>query len=108
MAIAAVEMAAWAIYAEKKRVSLSQLIGGVKSTIESGVSIGIQESPEALIDAIQKINSNRFAPATAILMHPRRWAFLSAGVDGQNRPLVLPAGNQPKNTYGVGEAADYG
>ena len=61
-----------------------------------------------LADAVQKINSNRFAPATAILMHPRRWGFFTAGVDGNSRPLVLPAGNNPDNAMGVGDAAAYG
>jgi HK97 family phage major capsid protein len=83
-------------------------LSGINSVTYTDTTPTVAELYPKLIDAIQKINSNRFAPATAILMHPRRWAFLSAGVDGQNRPLVLPAGNQPKNTYGVGEAADYG
>ena len=61
-----------------------------------------------LADAVQKINSNRFAPATAIIMHPRRWGFFTAGVDGNSRPLVLPAGNNPDNAMGIGDAAKYG
>ena len=60
------------------------------------------------ISQVSGINSNRFAPATAIVMHPRRWGFLTAGVDSSNRPLVLPAGNNPDNAAGVGDAAAYG
>ena len=41
-------------------------------------------------------------------MHPRRWGFITAGVDSSNRPLVVPAGNNPDNAVGVGEAAAYG
>lgn len=88
-------------------VGISQ-VSGINSVTYTDASPTVGELYPKLIDAIQKINSNRFAAATAIIMHPRRWGFLSAGVDGNNRPLVLPAGNQPDNVYGVGEAAAYG
>jgi len=68
----------------------------------------VGEAFPKLADAVQKVNANRFAPATAILMHPRRWGFFTAGVDGNSRPLVLPAGNNPDNAMGVGDAAAYG
>jgi HK97 family phage major capsid protein len=35
----------------------------------------------------------RYAPPTAWLMHPRRWYWLVAQVDSNNRPLVVPQGN---------------
>lgn len=44
-------------------------------------------------DAIQQVAVNRFAPADGIVMHPRRWAWITAAVDTQNRPLVVPEGN---------------
>lgn len=83
-------------------------ITGINTVTYTDASPTVGELYPKLIDGIQKINSNRFAAATAIIMHPRRWGFLSAGVDGNSRPLVLPAGNQPDNVYGVGEAAGYG
>jgi HK97 family phage major capsid protein len=83
-------------------------VTGINTVTYTDASPTVGELYPKLIDAIQKINSNRFAAATAIIMHPRRWGFLSAGVDGNSRPLVLPAGNQPDNVYGVGEAAGYG
>lgn len=43
-----------------------------------------------LVDAVQRIASNRFLAANAVIVHPRRWAFLTAALDGQNRPLVTP------------------
>lgn len=61
-----------------------------------------------LVDAIQQVNSNRFAGADLILMHPRRLAFLQAGVDGSGRPLVLPTMNVPQNAQGIGPIAGYG
>lgn len=45
----------------------------------------------AIADAIQRINTSRYLPPEHIVMHPRRWAALTAAVDGDERPLVLPA-----------------
>ena len=50
MAKAAIEMGVWALWAERDRVSLSRLLGGTRATINTGISIGIQASPAALID----------------------------------------------------------
>jgi HK97 family phage major capsid protein len=83
-------------------------VSGINSTTYTDASPTVAELYPKLADAVQEINSNRFAPATAILMHPRRWGFLTAGVDSSNRPLVLPAGNNPDNAVGVGDAAAYG
>ena len=48
MAKAAVEMAAWDLAARQEGVSLSRLLGGTGERVESGISLGIQVSPEAL------------------------------------------------------------
>ena len=61
-----------------------------------------------LMDAIQQINSNRYAGPDLIIMHPRRAAWLAAGVDGSDRPLVLPQTNVPQNAMGHGPVAGYG
>ena len=44
--------------------------------------------------AANQIHTSVFKPATGIVMHPRRWAWIMAAVDGQNRPLVTPDGQQ--------------
>lgn len=54
MAIATVDMVAWAITAIKNQQSLSQCIGGTKDRVDCGVSIGIQHSPQELVDVIKK------------------------------------------------------
>jgi O-succinylbenzoate synthase len=54
MAMASIDMAAWALYAEIKGLSLSQAIGGVNTDIACGIVLGIQSSPEALVDVVQK------------------------------------------------------
>jgi o-succinylbenzoate synthase len=52
MAKAALENAVWDLEAQVERISLSNLLGGTRSVIPCGVSIGIQPSPEQLMDKI--------------------------------------------------------
>ncbi|HMF64985.1 MAG TPA: o-succinylbenzoate synthase [Edaphobacter sp.] len=52
MAKAAMENAVWDLEAQVERVSLAHLLGGTRKTIPCGVSIGIQSSPEQLMDKI--------------------------------------------------------
>jgi len=50
MAKAGVEMATHELLARKQGCSLSELIGGTRESIETGISIGIQTSPERLVE----------------------------------------------------------
>ena len=52
MAKATLENAVWDLEAQRKGISLSQLLGGVRETIPCGVSIGIQSSIPELLDVI--------------------------------------------------------
>ena len=52
MAKAAVENAVWDLEAQMKKVSLAELLGGTRKKIPCGVSIGIQSTPEKLMDKI--------------------------------------------------------
>jgi O-succinylbenzoate synthase len=53
MAKAAVEMALWEAYARGRGESLSRALGGTRREIASGVSIGIQEGIEKLLEKIE-------------------------------------------------------
>jgi O-succinylbenzoate synthase len=53
MAKAAIENAVWELHAQKQGVSLSKLLGGTRETIPCGVSIGIQPTPEKLMEKIE-------------------------------------------------------
>ncbi len=53
MARAGLELALWDLAAKKREISLSRLYGGDKQEVLSGVSVGIQDSPEQLLDRIQ-------------------------------------------------------
>ena len=52
MAKAAVEMAAWDLFARQQNVPLCRVLGGERRAIESGVSIGIQDSLEQLAERV--------------------------------------------------------
>jgi O-succinylbenzoate synthase len=54
MAKAAVEMAAWDLFARRQGEPLSAVLGGSRERIASGVSIGIQDSLEQLGDKVQR------------------------------------------------------
>ena len=62
MAKAAVEMGAWEAYARINNVSLSKALGGTRTEIASGVSIGIQDSVEQLLDKIAQGALRRLPP----------------------------------------------
>jgi O-succinylbenzoate synthase len=52
MAKAALENAVWELDAVRQKLPLSKLLGGTRETINCGVSIGIQPTPEQLMDKI--------------------------------------------------------
>ncbi len=54
MAKAAIETACWDLEAKRARTPLWKHIGGAQDEIPCGVSIGIQDSPEQLIEKIDK------------------------------------------------------
>jgi o-succinylbenzoate synthase len=54
MAKAAVEMAAWDLFARQQGQPLWRVLGGSRDRIFSGVSIGIQESLAALISSVER------------------------------------------------------
>jgi O-succinylbenzoate synthase len=54
MAKAAIEMAAWDLAARQANVPLTRLLGGTRGEIASGVSIGIQDSVEQLLEKIAR------------------------------------------------------
>jgi HK97 family phage major capsid protein len=88
-------------------LGLSNISGTNAITYTDG-SPTAAETYSKIVDGIQQINSNRFAGADLILMHPRRLAFMQAGTDGNGRPLVVPTQNVPQNAMGTGPVAGYG
>lgn len=57
--------------------------------------------------ALSRVASNRYAPATVIVMHPRRWHWLLSKADTAGRPFVVPAAPVASNPVGIGQT-NYG
>lgn len=53
MARAGVEMGCWELAARSNDVSLSRLLGGSRDRVETGISLGIQDSPDDLVRRIE-------------------------------------------------------
>jgi O-succinylbenzoate synthase len=53
MAKAALENAIWDLDAQRQGIALSKLLGGTQTAIPTGVSIGIQPTPEKLMEKIE-------------------------------------------------------
>jgi O-succinylbenzoate synthase len=60
MAKAGVENALWDIEAQHKKLSLSKLLTGVREEIPCGVSLGIRESPQSLVEKVGEELSNGY------------------------------------------------
>jgi len=71
----------------------------VTYTATTGTVAGIYPK---IADCIQQIQSNVFVSPTHVVMHPRRLGFFLAGLDSQNRPLVVPQTYNPTNAMGTG------
>jgi len=52
MAKAGLEMAVWDLLGKRQNLSLQKLLGGVQPRVAVGVSVGLQESPEALLQVV--------------------------------------------------------
>ncbi len=52
MAKAGLEMAWWDLLGKSRGQSLSEMLGGVRASVAVGVSVGIQESPAALVKVV--------------------------------------------------------
>ena len=54
MAKAAIEMGCWGLAAQRQGVPLAKLLGGTRDRVPTGISIGIQPNPEALVQRARR------------------------------------------------------
>ncbi|MEJ2507670.1 MAG: o-succinylbenzoate synthase, partial [Ignavibacteriaceae bacterium] len=54
MAKAGLESAIWDVFAKMQNKSLSKILGGTFDRVEIGVSVGIQSSPDKLIETVER------------------------------------------------------
>lgn len=74
-------------------------VSSINSITYTDATPTVAELYPKIADAIRQVHEGIYMPPTAILMHPRRWAFILAGLDGQNRPLITPYA--PQNAVGT-------
>jgi HK97 family phage major capsid protein len=82
-------------------------VSGINTTAYTDASPTVPEIYPKVADILQKIGTNRFLPATAIYMHPRRWGWFMAALDSNNRPLVVPSAQGPQNTFASQQNGPY-
>jgi len=74
---------------------------GVNSVTYTDATPTVAEAYPKLADSVQQVATNRKMAATLWVMHPRRWGWFLASVDGQQRPLVVPDAGQARNAMGT-------
>jgi HK97 family phage major capsid protein len=52
----------------------------------------------AIADAYSQVSADRRLAPTHVVLHPRRWAMLSAELDTTDRPIITPEGQGPANS----------
>jgi len=65
-------------------------------------SPSVEELYPKILDAVQKVQTTFYAGPNAIIMHPRRLAFILAATDTTGRPLAVPSPNGPTNAIATG------
>ncbi len=95
MAQAAIEVGAWALAATKAGQSLSALLGGTRKRIGTGISIGIQNSPEDLADKAEKALAEGYRKIKLKIKPGQDLDYLRAVRErlGPEAPLMADANN---------------
>ena len=91
MAKAAVEMACWALAAERDNVSLASVLGGTQHLIPTGISIGIQSSPAALVQRAQSAAAEGYRKIKLKIKPDADVQFVSAVRDALGPDVALMA-----------------
>jgi O-succinylbenzoate synthase len=95
MAKAAVEMGAWALEAEREGVSLSHLLGGMREQIGTGISLGIQDDPAALVRKASEALSEGYRKIKLKIKPGSDLEYVAAVREtlGPDAPLMVDANN---------------
>lgn len=95
MAKAAVEMAAWELAAVQRGTPLATLLGGTRDKIGTGISIGLQNSPEALAKKARKSLDEGYRKIKCKIKPGKDIAYIQAVRDelGGDAPVMADANN---------------
>ncbi len=75
----------------------------VAYTQASPTFIGAGQFYSTILKAISALETARYAPPTAIFMHPRRWNWCLNAADTTGRNLIVPNASGPFNASGVAQ-----
>jgi O-succinylbenzoate synthase len=95
MAKAAVEMGMWGLAAEMARLPLSRFIGGTRTSIATGISLGIERTPEALVAKARAAVAEGYRKVKIKIMPGSDVQFVRAAREelGPAAPLMADANN---------------
>ncbi len=93
MAKAAVEMGVWILAAERDKASLAALLGGTRPQIATGISIGIQDRPQRLVDVVRRSLAQGYRKAKIKVQPGADVTYLAAVREavGNEAPLMADA-----------------
>jgi O-succinylbenzoate synthase len=94
MAKAAIEMGIWGLTSVREKISLSRLLGGTREGIETGISIGIQASPAALVERVARAIGDHYRKIKMKIQPGSDVEFVRAVRSAYpNAPLMADANN---------------
>lgn len=94
MAKAAVEMGMWGVEAERVGLPLARLIGGTREAIPVGISLGIQPSPEHLVEKARAALAEGYRKIKIKIKPGKDVAFVRAVREAfPDAPLMADANN---------------
>lgn len=95
MAKAALEMGAWDLAAQIEGVPLSRLLGGTRTHIAAGVSLGIQKSPALLVEQALAAQARGYRKIKVKIKPGADLEFVAAvrAALGPQAPLMVDANN---------------
>ena len=95
MAKAGVEMAAWELAAQIQDVPLSRLVGGTRDEVAVGISVGIQETPEALVEKVRDCLAQGYRKIKMKIKPGKDVVYVKTVREavGSNAPLMVDANN---------------
>jgi O-succinylbenzoate synthase len=101
MAKAAVEMGAWGLVAERDATSLATLLGGDRTHVATGISIGLQSDPAHLAKKAQSALSSGYRKIKLKVKPGADIEYVAAVRErlGTDAPLMVDA----NNAYGVSD-----
>ncbi|MFE9864895.1 phage major capsid protein [Streptomyces sp. NPDC005506] len=77
-------------------------LAGTNAVTFNGTTLtGAGSLYNAIVSGISKVFTSRFEAPNAIVMHPRRFAWMLAQQDTTGRPVIVPAESGPTNALGV-------